>query len=654
LNPHGVPGQASEPTPAKLGEPDAYFRSAFEHAAIGMALVAPDGQLLRVNRSVCEFLGRSAEELCDLTFQDITHPDDLATDLDNVRRLLAGDIHAYTLEKRYLRRDGHVVWGLLSVSLMRDADGSPLHFISQVQDVTERKRAEAALQESEARYEEIAANVPGMVYQFVYKPDGGKVFTVVSEGVRELFGVEPEAALRDPAAIFSLVHPEDRASFQASGDASKAALVPWRWEGRAVLATGEVKWIQAVSRPTLMPDGSIVCPGVIVDVTERRKLQEQLRQGQRLEALGSLAGGIAHDFNNLLTAILSHSELVLGELPNGPLRDDIETIRQTAERAAGLTRQLLAFSRQQLVEPRLLEPNAVVTSTERMLRRTLGAGIRLEVDLAPSLGTVLADPGQLEQVLVNLALNARDAMPAGGTLTIRTRDMAIDASYAEQHAGLQPGTYVVLEVEDTGVGITPDVQARIFEPFFTTKPVGQGTGLGLATVYGIVTKWGGFTAVQSVPGTGTLFTIYLPRQERTPEFARPEASPALPTGREIILVVDDEATVRDSIRRILTRRGYAVLEAPHGAEALRLIDTAIRVDLVLTDLVMPEMGGRELIAALRARPAAPKTLVMSGYDALAAMPGEPLPPGTGFLEKPFTMEGLLRAVRTALDVSTAE
>jgi two-component system, cell cycle sensor histidine kinase and response regulator CckA len=389
--------------------------------------------------------------------------------------------------------------------------------------------------------------------------------------------------------------------------------------------------------------------GVIQDVTEQRRLEDQLRQGQKMEAIGRLAGGIAHDFNNLLTGILSHSELLLDQIPEGPAREDAQTVRQTAERAAALTRQLLAFSRQQRVEPRLVDLNAVVLETQRLLRRTLGDPITLEISLG-AIGSVLADPGQLEQVLVNLALNARDAMPAGGRLTIATHETSLNESLAARHSGLPPGVYVTLTVADTGVGISSEDQARIFEPFFTTKPTGQGTGLGLSTVYGLVKQWGGYIAVESAPGSGAAFTIYLPRQKGTPLVTAGQAVRPLPRGTETVLVVEDEATVRRSVRRLLTRHGYTVLEARHGADALRILqDSAAPIALVLTDLVMPEMTGHELIATLKTRPEAPKMLVMSGYEDPAVMPGNPLPAGTTFLAKPFTSEALLAAVRAVLD-----
>jgi two-component system cell cycle sensor histidine kinase/response regulator CckA len=461
------------------------------------------------------------------------------------------------------------------------------------------------------------------------------------------FGYAPEELAGTPA--FERVHPEDHAVVQAAlADVSRKpgeqVAVRLRYRNKA----GDWCRMEA-SAWNLLDDPAV--RGIVVnarDVTQHEALEAQLQQAQKLEAVGRLAGGVAHDFNNLLTAILSNAELVLGELPDGPARRDVEVIRQAAERAAGLTRQLLAFSRKQVIEPRLVDLNVVARQTKQMLRRTLRESVTLEPDLG-EIGSVLADPGQLEQVLVNLAVNASDAMPEGGTLTVRTRDVVVDQPLAHRYKGLRIGKYVTLAVEDTGIGMDAATQARIFEPFFTTKEVGKGTGLGLSTVYGIVKQWGGYIAVESAPGAGATFTVYLPRHEGQAT-AESTAEARLPTGTETVLVVEDETAVRNSIRRILTRQGYMVLEARHGTDALRVFDAAQRrVDLVVTDLMMPEMGGRQLMAELGARPAAPRILVISGYDEQVTLKGERLPAGTRFLEKPFTVPGLLQSVRAALD-----
>jgi PAS domain S-box-containing protein len=396
------------------------------------------------------------------------------------------------------------------------------------------------------------------------------------------------------------------------------------------------------------------------DITDQRAAEAalrtseaQLRHAQKMEAVGQLAGGIAHDFNNLLTGILSYSELMLQELRAGdPLRGDLEQIRHAGQRAAGLTRQLLAFSRRQVLQPRVLSLNATVTELNAMLHRLLGADVVFETELDPGLWYVRADPGQLEQVLVNLVGNARDAMPSGGRLTIVTANRQLDATDEARGNGVRPGGYVALSVCDTGIGMDVPTQARIFDPFFTTKEAGKGTGLGLSTVYGIVEQSGGHIAVESAPGQGATFTIFLPRHEPSPGAPTPGQPDrrGLPTGNETLLLVEDEAAVRSSVRRLLERQGYQVVEARHGRDALRILDEGGRkIDLVITDLVMPEMGGREMVERVRAHYPAMKVLFMSGYSERAVTSDGTMPSGTGFVEKPFTVEQLIRRTREILD-----
>jgi nitrogen-specific signal transduction histidine kinase/CheY-like chemotaxis protein len=407
-------------------------------------------------------------------------------------------------------------------------------------------------------------------------------------------------------------------------------------------------------------DGAIV--GAILvnqDITDQRagqealrRSEEQLRHAQKMEAVGQLAGGIAHDFNNLLTGILSYSDLVLQELRHGdPIRADLEQIRHAGERAAALTRQLLAFSRRQVLQPRVLSLNASVTELDSMLRRLAGADVSLETELDPGLWYVLADPGQLEQVLVNLVVNARDAMPDGGRLRIETANLNLQAADDSRANGVRAGDYVTLSVRDSGVGMDVPTQARIFEPFFTTKTAGKGTGLGLSTVYGIVEQSGGHIAVESAPGQGAAFTIFLPRHDGPGVAGTGKVDRrSLPGGTETLLLVEDEAAVRASARRLLERHGYTVIEARHGAEALRIVEAGDRqIDLVLTDLVMPEMGGRELVERLRARHPSLKVLYMSGYSERTVTVDGVMPAGTGFVEKPFTIEQLTRRTREILD-----
>src|SRR5881296_1466669 len=390
------------------------------------------------------------------------------------------------------------------------------------------------------------------------------------------------------------------------------------------------------------------------DVTAQRHLEEQFRQSQKMEAVGQLAGGIAHDFNNLLTAILGNTQLLLRELPPGDSkRGDVEEIRKASERAASLTRQLLAYSRRQMLQPEVLDLNVVVAEMDKMLRRLIGEHIALAAVLAPDLGRVRADPNQIEQVIVNLAVNARDAMPEGGKLTIETANMDLDEMFAQAHLGSVAGSYAMLAVTDTGAGMDASVRAHLFEPFFTTKEVGKGTGLGLATVYGIVKQSEGYITAYSEPGHGTTFKIYLPRAAAPG--AAPPAPPAPPgkataRGSETILVVEDEEAVRSLSRRALEASGYTVLAAADGPDAVRLLERyGGPIHLVLTDVIMPGMNGRELAERLVQRRPGLRVLYMSGYPGDAIVHRGALEPGTAFLQKPFMPEDLARKVREVLD-----
>ena len=391
---------------------------------------------------------------------------------------------------------------------------------------------------------------------------------------------------------------------------------------------------------------------IAADLTEMRRLEVQYRQAQKMEAVGRLAGGIAHDFNNILTAILGTSGLVLEDVAIDPrTRLDVQEIEKAAKRAAGLTRQLLVFSRQQVLEPRILDLNAVVVDMERMLGRLIGEDVELHTQLAPAVGAVQADPGQLQQAIMNLVVNARDAMPGGGRVTIETADVELDPRQLEAHSLTQPGKYVLLAVHDTGVGMDAATKARLFEPFFTTKEPGRGTGLGLATVYSIVKQSGGYIWAYSEPGHGTTFKVYLPRVDGTPE--KISQTPAtFAVGSETVLVVEDQAEVRALTTRILEARGYTVLEAASADDALRLADgNAKRIDLLLTDVVMPGMNGRELAERLAAQRRDLNVLFVSGYTGEAIRQHGLLESGAAFLQKPFSPDVLARKVRDVLDAA---
>ena len=464
----------------------------------------------------------------------------------------------------------------------------------------------------------------------------------------------------DGRNVFDLVHPDDRERAQAL---FLSLLAPDAVVARAAIRVRHMNgiWRDVEIAAVNHLDDPIVEAIVVTyhDVTDRkraeaalRELEERHRQAQKMEAIGRLASGVAHDFNNLLTAILGSTDLLLEDLPaDHPGRLEAEETRKAALRAADLTRQLLAFGRQQVLTPQVLDLNEVVTNVDKMLRRVIREDVELRIVHASDIGAVRADPGQLEQVLLNLAVNARDAMPRGGRLTIETANAELDDTYAAEHAVVVPGRYVMFAVSDTGTGMDAETQARVFEPFFTTKEKGKGTGLGLATVYGIVKQSGGYIWVYSEPGQGTSMKVYLPRVEAPIEPISPPPGPSGSLrGSETVLIVEDQDEVRKVTRRMLEARGYRVLVAASGAVALRIADQAAgRIDLLLTDVIMPGMSGREV--ALLLGPAHPniRVLFVSGYTDESIVHEGILEPGIAFLQKPFTAEALARKVRDVLD-----
>jgi len=512
----------------------------------------------------------------------------------------------------------------------------------------ERRRAEAALREAEAGYSTLVEQAPVGIYRS--NPAGR--FLSANRALARILGYDSPAELlgldmtrdvyADPAERQRLL---DRDSYtEREYDEVEAT---WkRKDGRRLTVQLSVRAVRDGS-------GDVEYYETFVrDVTEQRRLEGQLLQAQKMEAVGRLAGGVAHDFNNLLTVILSYSDLLLEDLPPEiPDRADVAEIRKAAVAASSLTRQLLAFSRQQVLEPRVLDVNTVVASTEKLLTRLLGEDVSLTTTLAAALGAVKVDPGQLEQIIMNLAVNARDAMPRGGRLSIETANVEMDESYVHGHPLARPGHYVMLAVSDTGTGMDAATQARIFEPFFTTKEAGKGTGLGLATVYGIVRQSSGFIWVYSEPGHGTSFKIYLPRVD---EPVSPAGAPApqVVGGSETVLVVEDVAAVRAVTRQMLERQGYCVLEAANGATALSLArQHQSAIHLLVTDVVMPEVSGRELADQLVQLRPDMKVLFMSGYTDDAVVRHGILQEGIAYLQKPFTPDTLARKVRAVLDGS---
>ncbi len=624
--------------------------SALNAAANAIVITDRQGAILWVNPAFTRMTGYKLEEVRGKNpriFKSGTHEQAFYSGL--WRTILSG--HVWRGEMTNRRKDGTLYFEELTITPVRNEAGEPTHFIAIKQDVTERKQAEQAIREARQRLDHVVASSPAVLYTLALEGEDFRV-TWATDNVQELLGVQPRDTYRR-GWWQEQVHPEDRAREETllRGDLlthGRAAD-----ELRIRRQDGSYVWVRSEVRLLRDEAGNPVeAVGSLMDVTERKLLENQYRQAQKMEAVGTLAGGVAHDFNNLLTVINGYSELLLNSLkPGDPMRGLLAEIHKAGERAGSLTRQLLAFSRQQVLEPKVLDLNGVVADAEKMLRRLIGEDVVLAAVLAPSLAAVKADPGQLQQVLMNLAVNARDAMPQGGRLTIETRNVILDEAYAATHAQSRPGEYVLLAVSDTGSGMDAETKARIFEPFFTTKGPGKGTGLGLAVVHGIVKQSGGHIEVYSEVGTGTAFKIYLPAvKERLPSSKSFHGQQPMPRGTETILLVEDEDAVRALARHVLGSCGYTVLEAVNGREAVRLAEQpSARIDLLVSDVVMPHLGGRQLAERLAAVKPGLRVLFLSGYTDDAVVRHGVLRAEFAFLQKPFTPTALAQKVREVLD-----
>ncbi len=555
-------------------------------------------------------------------------------------------------ERVLLKLDGSEIdVSISAVPITFQGNQSALVF---AQDISDRKRAEAAFAQQfnlQNRLAKIAESVPGAIYSFQLRPDGSMAMPYATAALERIFGVTPEQVREDASPILALIHPDDVRQVNESIRISAQTHTAWHREfrGRSA-ARGEI-WIEGHSVPQLEPDGSVLWHGFLRDITERKQLEAQLRQSQKLEGIGQLAGGVAHDFSNILAAMMMQVDLSsMGEGVPDDVRAGLKEIRAAIDRAASLTRQLLLFSRKQVLQPRDIDLNEVVTSLAKMLQRVIREDVRLQLNLHTAPLITYADEGMLHQVLMNLAVNARDAMPEGGQLVIDTSERTFDLEGARIHPDAAPGRYVSLSVTDTGTGMSPEIISRIFEPFFTTKEPGKGTGLGLATVFGIVKQHKGWINVQSEPGKGASFQVYLPASERTVVGAPNAAEPGFPGGTETIFLVEDENSVRRVTRMLLERQGYTVFEATNGIEAVQSWkQNRDKISLLLTDLVMPSgMTGQELARKLRADKPGLKVIYTSGYSAEVAGCELHLSGDEKFLQKPCPPALLLQTIRKAL------
>ena len=600
-------------------------------------------RLLAANSAALKLYGYEKKEFLELSLRDLRLPEDQVQLADVMRDARGQEEMIGTA--RHRRKDGTIVHvdGRSHPTLFED---KPSRFVI-VQDHTKRVRAEAALFESEGRLRRTLDNM--MEGYTILGPDLRYLY-VNAAGARQARLPKTELLGRTPMELYP--------DFESSGihallQRCLRENVPVHGEDELTHLDGTKAWFEVRIQPT--PEGLVI---LSMDTTANRRaalaresLEEQLRQSQKMDAVGRLAGGVAHDFNNLLSVILGYGETILATLGSeDPLRADLEEINKAAERAAELTRQLLMFSRQQVLEAKILNLNDLLGDLEKMLRRVLGEQLELISVLEPGLGRVRADRGNIEQIVMNLVVNARDAMPAGGKLTIETANVVLDEAFARTHLGTAPGRYVLLAVTDTGMGMDKATRLRIFEPFFTTKTPGRGIGLGLSTVFGIVQQSGGGIWVYSEPGRGTTFKVYLPRVEGPIDDSI--AAPVLGSlrGSETILLVEDEEAVRVVAQRILERYGYRIIAAQNATEAFLLCEAiAEPLRLLLTDVVMPLMSGSELSTRLRARWPELKVLYMSGYTDGSIVSHGALETGMAFLQKPFTAESLARKVRSVLD-----
>lgn len=655
---------------AKNGPPPAL------NARIGIVETSLDGRYLKVNEEFCRITGYSADELLGLTLREVTYPDDFPTNYELYGRLTTGAVPSYSLEKRYVRKDGSTQWCSVTRSLVRDADGEPQYSIGAVVDISDRKQADEALRKSEERFRRIVEFAPNAK---VLVASDGRI-QLVNAQTEQLFGYSRDELLGAPVEKllperFRAAHPGLRTGFFAKPVSRPMGV------GRDLYGLrkdGSEFPIEIGLNPIENDEGILVLAAIIdisdrkrseqqlqalveartaelqKQIEERRKAEDALRQAQKMEAVGKLTGGIAHDFNNMLAIVVGSLEIATRRMATDPERalECIENAQEGARRAATLTARLLAFSRQQPLEPEAIDPNKLVGGMSEMLRRTIGEDLHVETVLAGGAWRTFADAGQLENALLNLCVNARDAMPNGGHLTIETSNAHLDEAYASQHAELTAGQYVLIAVTDTGTGMPPEVVEHAFDPFYTTKGVGRGTGLGLSQVYGFVKQSGGHVKIYSEPGQGTTVKIYLPRfvGNAASKSAATAAEPR-PVGAasEVILVVEDDPGVRHMSVDVLRELGYTVVQAENAAQALQQLELQPSVSLLFTDIVMPDMNGRRLADEALARRPDLKVLYTTGYTRNAVIHNGTLDPGVAFLPKPFTLDALARKVRQVLD-----
>jgi PAS domain S-box-containing protein len=628
---------------AALAASESHYRTVLNNVTDAVFVTDTVGRYLDVNPQGCELTGYSRAELLRLTAADTYLPEERPLVAERIAAVTAGRVLSY--DRRMLRKDGSVI--LIEVTAVLLPDG---RILTTFRDLSEQRKVENQIRESEQRFRELAENVREVFFSM--DPATGRV-QYVSPSYEELFGHSREHAYATPHAWTEGIHPDDRDQTFAADRLAAESGVQADSVYRIVRPDGSTRWVRGRSSPVRNAKGEIIrVVGIAEDITDLKRTEAQSLQSAKMEAVGRLAGGIAHDFNNLLTVIMSYGQLQIDEhASDDPRRPDLEQIVSAARRAADLTKQLLAFSRRQVLQPQVLDLSDLVMNLTRMLERVIGENIELRSNLTSRIGCVRADSGGIEQIIMNLVVNARDAMPSGGTVTIETANVEMNGADVGAQDPIAPGSYVLLAVSDTGEGLEEAIKGHLFEPFFTTKERGKGTGLGLSTVYGIVKQSGGYVVAESERGRGATFKVYLPRIAEPAEALPPKgAHTDIRGGSETIMLVEDEAAVRQVTRTVLERRGYTVIEADRPESAIALADSLPHApNLVVTDVVLPGISGRELAGLLEGKWPGLKVLYLSGHMDDAIARHGVLERGVALLEKPFTPDALALKVRQVLD-----
>ena len=632
-----------------LEESERRYREIFENAKDAIYVHDLNGRYTLVNPAAEELSGYSRDEILQLSVFDMASPEHVELICNSLKQKLT-DHAPTTYEIEAIRKDGTRVPVEVSSRLIYRG-GRPIGVQGSVRDISERRRAEEVVRASEQRFRDLVENANDIIFTCDML---GNITSLNRAGER-VTGYTAEEALKMNFA--QAVSPDDIAKVRHMLSRKRAADVATVYDLELITKSGGRAAVEISSRAILKDGEAVGVQGIARDITDRQRMendlrasQAQLQQSQRLEAVGQLAGGVAHDFNNLLTAIIGYSDFALRKMrANNPIRRDIEEIKKAANRAATLTRQLLAFSRKQILKPEVLDLNLVVGDMHKLLERLIGEDIDLVTTLGSDTDPVKADRGQLEQIIMNLVVNARDAMPFGGSVTIETANVLFDKAYTSEHVPVKPGKYAMLAVSDTGLGMDANTQLHIFEPFFTTKELGKGTGLGLSTVYGIVKQSGGFIWVYSELNVGTTFKIYLPSLTELHFDQELTSIDTAETETGTVLLVEDDPLVRNVALRALESAGYTVLESGNGHGALAMAHSCDdEIDLLITDVVMPLMGGRELAQELSALHPKTSILFMSGYTDDAVVRHGIMDKDIEYLQKPFTPESLVRRVGEVL------